>query len=111
MNQNTFHGNSTNIQIQQNTTNSSQTIAEGIDFEKVSKIFSQIRGNMDSLGNSDAERKKIEDTLNEVQTNVDSKTEPSRVRKALSIIKDILINSSGSLAASGILYLISGVLT
>ena len=111
-NANAFYGNSSNVQIQQDTSNSRQTIvgnSETLDFDKASEIFSHIRNNIDSLGVSEYEKKAIIDTLDEVQTNVDSKTESGLVRQALSIVKDFLIGVSGSLAASGILHLISSL--
>ena len=107
---NIFHGNSSNIQIQQNTANSSQTIvynSESIDFDKASGIFTLIRNNIDSLGVSESVKNTFIDTLDEVQANVDSKTEPNLVRQALSTVKNFLIGVSGSLAASGVLHLIS----
>ena len=110
MDKNIFSGNTSNVQIQQDTRDSHQILinsSESVDFEKVEEIFSQIRNNISSLGLSNAEQEKIIDTLNEVQKNVDLKTEPGLVRKALSTVRDFLIGVSGSLAASGILHLIS----
>jgi len=107
---NSFGGNVSNVQIQQDTRNSSQSIvnnSENVDFEKVRELFSQIRNNIDSLGVSNVEQEKIIGILNEVQTNVDLMTEPGLVRQALSTVRDFLIGVSGSLAASGILHLMS----
>jgi hypothetical protein len=109
-NSNIFRGNSSNIQIQQDAVNSNQAIvndSENIDFDKVNEIFTQIRNNMDLLGVSDAIKKEITDIINDVQTNVDEKNEPHRVKQALATIKDFLVGVSGSLAASGILHMIS----
>lgn len=103
---NNFYGDASNIQIQQNTNNSSQTmnISDSVDYEKALEIFNNVLANLDSfnLPNEDIER--LEKTVSEAKSVAEKKTDAGLVGKSLLVIKDIMLKASGSLTAQGILF-------
>jgi len=103
---NNFFGDTSNIQIQQNTSNSSQNmnIWESVDYEKALELFNHVLANLDSFNLPNEDRVLLEKTATEAKSKVETKTSGVIVRKSLSVIKDIMLRASGSLAAQGILY-------
>lgn len=107
-------GNATGIQIQQNTSNSSQkmTIQTGFDYEQIAKVLKDIQSytelpqfNSAYGENADHVKALINETLSAVQ----EKQEPNLIKKSLQVLKDLTIGAGGSLIASGILALLGSL--
>lgn len=110
----TIGDNARDIQIQQNASNSSQsmTIQTEFDYEKVAKALAEIKSYTDTPQfnstygeNADNVKALIEETLAAVQ----EKQEPGLIKKSLQVLKDLTIGASGSLIASGILALLGSL--
>ena len=108
---NHFHGSATNVQIQQNTNNSSQTINvdSEIDYDKAAEIFKTIIANMPSFNLPTGSERELVNIATEVMPMVEARTNTPSVKKALALVKDILLRTTSSLAASGVLYMISQI--
>ena len=107
-------GNATGIQIQQNSSNSSQnmTIQTGFDYEQIAKALKDIQSytelpqfNSTYGENADHVKALIDETLSAVQ----EKQEPGLIKKSLQVLKDLTIGAGGSLIASGILALLGSL--
>jgi len=95
-----------NIQIQQGTVNSSQTqtINEVFDYENAMQILNEISKYKSMFADVYGEDSKIaEETLDEAIKAVEKKEKPSKIKTALSVLKDITLRVSSSLIATGIL--------
>lgn len=110
----TIGDNATDIQIQQNSSFSSQnmTVQNDFDYEKVATTLREIQSYIeypqftDTYGaNSDNVKQLIEDTLSAVQ----EKQEPNLIKKSLKVLKDLTIGAGGSLIATGILSLLGNL--
>jgi len=98
-----IQGNINGVQIQQGTTNSSQ-------FEKVAEILNEIDKYVPMFADiygHDCE--KAENALNEAKEAVVARENPSKIKKALSILKDVSLRVSSSLIATGILTLLEKI--
>ena len=106
---NVYISNGKNIQIQQNSDNSSQTmsIEEMIDFDKAVEVFNHV---LEKAGEFNLDTKDVErllNVVNEAHPKAVQKKDGKHVKKALAIVREILTSVTGSLAAAGILHLIS----
>lgn len=103
---NIFNGNVTDIQIQQGTTNSTQTknVNSQFDYEAVNKIIEQIK-KYDGILESEFGTKAVElrEKVEEISFWVSKKDNPSKIKILLEDIKNLAIGVGGSLIASGIL--------
>ena len=106
-----FYGTASNVQLQQNTVNSSQNmiISNELDYEKILEVFEQILSNISEFNLSSEDAQQLEDTVNEAIPTVNAKKNIPFIKNTLAIIKDILIRTTSSLAASGILYMLSNL--
>jgi len=106
---NVFSGNTKNVQIQQHSTNSTQSmnIQDGFDFEKALEIFNHVIANIESFSLEDVEKNNLLKVATEAKALSESSTESGIVHKSVATIKDIMLRATGSLTASGILHLIS----
>ena len=107
-----IQGNINGIQIQQGTTNSSQfqNINQVFDYDKVAKIINEIDKYVPMFADiygHDCE--KAENALNEAKEAVVARENPSKIKKALSILKDVSLRVSSSLIATGILTLLEKI--
>lgn len=107
-----IQGSISGSQIQQGTMNSTQTmeVVNTFDYAKVLDVLSKIKRSTQNedfdidFGEKSVEVKQIiDDTLNMVET----KEEPTKIKKMLSTLKDLAVGVSGSLIASGICGLIT----
>ena len=107
-----IHGSVSGSQIQQGTTNSTQAmeVVNAFDYAQVLDVISKIKRSTQSedfnidFGEKSVEVKQIiDDTLRMVET----KEEPTKIKKMLNTLKDLTIGVSGSLIASGICGLIT----
>ena len=100
------------VQIQQGTTNSSQfqNVNQVFDYEKVAEILNEIDKYVPMFADiygHDCE--KAENALNEAKEAVVARENPSKIKKALSILKDVSLRVSSSLIATGILTLLEKI--
>ncbi len=107
-----IQGNINGVQIQQGTTNSSQfqNVNQVFDYEKVAEILNEIDKYVPMFADiygHDCE--KAENALNEAKEAVVAKEKTSKIKKALSILKDVSLRVSSSLIATGILTLLEKI--
>lgn len=107
-----IQGNINGVQIQQGTTNSSQfqNVNQVFDYEKVAEILNEIDKYVPMFADiygHDCE--KAENALNEAKEDVVARENPSKIKKALSILKDVSLRVSSSLIATGILTLLEKI--
>ena len=107
-----IQGNINGVQIQQGTTNSSQfqNVNQVFDYEKVAEILNEIDKYIPMFADiygHDCE--KAENALNEAKEAVVARENPSKIKKALSILKDVSLRVSSSLIATGILTLLEKI--
>ena len=107
-----IQGNINGVQIQQGTTNSSQfqNVNQVFDYEKVAEILNEIDKYVPMFADiygHDCE--KAENALNEAKEAVVARENPSKIKKALSILKDVSLRVSSSLIATGILTLLEKI--
>ena len=107
-----IQGNINGVQIQQGTTNSSQfqNVNQVYDYEKVAEILNEIDKYVPMFADiygHDCE--KAENALNEAKEAVVARENPSKIKKALSILKDVSLRVSSSLIATGILTLLEKI--
>ena len=107
-----IQGNINGVQIQQGTTNSSQfqNVNQVFDYEKVAEKLNEIDKYVPMFADiygHDCE--KAENALNEAKEAVVARENPSKIKKALSILKDVSLRVSSSLIATGILTLLEKI--
>ena len=107
-----IQGNINGVQIQQGTTNSSQfqNVNRVFDYDKVAEILNEIGKYVPMFADiygHDCE--KAENALNEAKEAVVARENPSKIKKALSILKDVSLRVSSSLIATGILALLKQI--
>lgn len=102
-------GNINNSQIQQNTTNSTQSMAMDFDYNKVLEVLNEVKQYFDvkefekAFGsNSD----KVKQIVIETIEMANKKDEPSKIKKALHLLLDLGVGVSSSIIAMGICTMI-----
>ena len=103
-----INGNVKDVQIQQGTDNSSQiyNVNSEFDYDKAIKILDEISKYIPMFADTYGENCKIaENALNEAVECVSERKNPSKLRNALSILKDVSLRASSSLIATGVLEL------
>ena len=106
-NTNNFYGNVNNIQFQQGTVNSTQTqkitSMETIDFDTVSAFIAKIK-KYDTLLDDEFGDKatEVRQKITEIDTLVQKKENPSKVKILLMELKNLSMGVAGSLIATGI---------
>lgn len=110
---NHFHADVNGIQIQQGnqTAKQNQTFEQSeFDYENVQKVIEEIKRNENELEGVYGENvNKVQEILQEVALLAEKKKEPKKIRESLLLLKDLSIGISGSLIASGIASMISGL--
>lgn len=110
---NNFYGDINGMQIQQGNEKAKQSQILGqpdVDYEKVQRIVEQIRKYDDKLDLEYGESAvKAREILTEVASLAEQKKEPGKIKNALLALKDLSIGITGSLIASGIVSVISGL--
>lgn len=81
-----------------------------LDFDKVMSLVDQIMSNIDKAGFSDAQKTEIQSDIQKIRVAIEEK-DCSIIRSALDHIKNICDGIAGSLIASGIVGLITQILT
>ena len=105
---NIFYGDTKNVQIQQNTNQSSQNISieQYFDFDKAVEIFEAVANNREKLGISSPEEEMLVKMVNEAMPKAKARTDSGFVEKALSVVRDTLVGVTANLISGGILYMI-----
>jgi len=106
--------NAKNLQIQQNSAGSQQTMTnqQGLNYEQVLLILSEIKEYFDfpqfekDFGESVDSMKNIVNTTMEAVAN---REDEGLIKKSLRIIRDIAVNAAGGLISSGIIALIGSL--
>jgi len=107
---NNFYGNANGVQIQQNTSHSTQTIINEMDFDKISNFISTLKDNMNQIGLQKEEQKVVESEIENISTELAStEPKPSVLKQSLQSIRTTLEGTAGNLTASGLLYLLGQI--
>lgn len=107
-----IHGDTNGVQIQQGTVDSSQfqNVNQEFDYDKVAEILNEISKYTPMFADIYGEDCKMaENALNEARKATSDKESFSKVKRALSILKDVSLRVSSSLIASGILTLLKQI--
>lgn len=107
-----FSGNVTGSQIQQGTTNSSQTmtVENSFDYDKVMDVLNKIQKTTNSADFQEDfadKAEQVKEIVLETIQMVQKKEEPTKIKKALSILKNIVIGVGENIIANGICGLIT----
>ena len=103
--------NAKDVQIQQNTTGSTQVIQkdEELDYEKVKNVLTEIceyfalpQFQSAFGGNSDNVKSIVKETLDAVE----KKEDETLIKKSLRVLREIAIGAAGNLIASGVVALL-----
>lgn len=107
---NNFYGNASGVQIQQNTSHSTQTIIGEMDFDNISNFISTLKENMNQIGLQAEEQRVIESEVATISTQLES-TQPrsSIVKQSLKTVRSVLEGVTGSIIASGLLHELSKI--
>lgn len=109
-NTNNFYDKVTGVQIQQGTNNSSQeqAVMPDFDFDKLRNILEQIKKYDNTFDNEYGEKApEIRSKIEEIETLLQKRENPSKIKILLSDIKNLSVGIVGSLIASGIVSLVS----
>lgn len=107
-----FPGNVIGSQIQQGTTNSSQTMSveNNFDYDSVMDVLNKIQKatNSGDFQEEFADKaEQVKDIVSDTIKMVQKKEEPSKIKKALSLLKDIAFGVGENIIANGICGLIT----
>lgn len=104
-----IQGNANGVQIQQSTTNSSQfqNVNQEFDYDKAAEVLNEISKYIPMFSDTYGQECEIvEKALNEAKDDVSRRENPSKIKKTLSILKDVSLRVSSSLIATGVLELL-----
>ena len=106
--------NARDIQIQQNTVNSSQEMNATTDFDykQVLDVLREIKDYVEMPKFKEAFKDNADNVISLINGSIEAaenKENPSLIKKSLNIIKDLAIGATGSLIASGILALLQTI--
>lgn len=109
-----IYGNIDSSQIQQGTINSTQNMIIEFDYDKAISVIDEINKyasnknfDEDYGDNSD----KAKGLITDIHSMIRSKEDPAKIKHALSVLKDLSIGVSSSLIASGVVGLITQLLS
>ncbi len=108
-----FSGDSSNIQIQQNVSESQQhqEINKNVDYKSIEEILDEIARYKPMFAEVYGENsEQATDILDKLISLVKEKEEKSIIQKALGVFKDLTLRVSSSLLATGILGLIAKIM-
>lgn len=112
-NTNNFYGETSGVQIQQGTNNSSQeqTIAQDFNYEKVKEILEQIK-KYDSMFDEEygENAPELRNKIEEIEVLLQKRENPNKIKVLLTEIKNLSVGVIGSLIASGIVVAITSVI-
>lgn len=107
---NNFYGNTSGVQIQQHTQNSSQTQINEVDLEKIESFISTLQQNISNIELDNSSKRNIEKEIEKISKQLgSSKPKASVLRESMSTIRNVLEGVTGSLIASGLLHELSKI--
>lgn len=103
--------NATGVQIQQNSAGASQAMdcSQGLDYEQVRKVLTEIKGYFDFPQFKDAfgeNADNVKTVVEETMKSVEKGESESIIKKSLHVLREIAIGAAESLIGSGILGLL-----
>lgn len=107
---NHFHGNASGIQIQQDVSNSTQSINAPLDTTQISDFIVKLKESLTETGLSTAQQNVIETEIETIENEINS-VQPvaTNLQKSINSIKTTLEGAGGNLIASGLLYMIDKI--
>lgn len=110
-NRNAFYGDVSNIQIQQDVINSTQvqTINQEYDYSEALRLLRQLQENMGTLGLDSAGQSEINKLIETVKSSIEQKEPKSKIKQGLNLLKEFLMRTTTSLAATGAITLITNL--
>ena len=84
-------------------------ISQFKNFDKAAELFGHILDNIDSFNLTSEDKKHVKEIATEALLKVQSHTDGTFIKNAISFIKGVLEKTTASITASGILYLISQI--
>lgn len=112
-NQNMFYGDASNIQIQQDAINSTQmqSINQECDYTEPLRLLRQLQENIVSLGLDDAGQIEAKRLIETVESSIAKKEPHSKIKQGLNLLKEFLMRTTTTLAATGAVTLISNLIS
>lgn len=107
-----IQGNTSGVQIQQGTINSSQfqNSNQEFDYDKTAEVLNEISKYIPMFADTYGQECEIvEKALNQARDDVSHRENPSKIKKTLSILKDVSLRVSSSLIATGVLELLKQI--
>ncbi|PEU93480.1 hypothetical protein CN415_12615 [Bacillus cereus] len=94
------------IQVQQNTSNSSQTMQQtNLDMRKVDELLGNIKENIKALNLNDEQKETISANVETIERQKQlSNPNPTIIKEGFSTIRNVLEGVTGSMIASGLIY-------
>ena len=111
-NRNVFYGNVSNIQIQQNAINSTQVqnINQECDYSEVLSLLRQLQEDIGTLGLDNQAQSEVKKLIDTVESSIGQKEPQSKIRQGLNLLKEFLMRTTTSLAATGAVTLITNLI-
>ncbi|MEB9549022.1 hypothetical protein P4J60_02045 [Bacillus cereus] len=103
---NIFHGNATGIQIQQQTSNSNQSMQQNhLDIQKIEELLKTIKENLEQIDLDSGQKATINTNIEMIEKQKQlSNPNPVIIKEGFSTIRNVLEGVTGSLIASGIIH-------
>ncbi|MDA1612201.1 hypothetical protein PDK26_13295 [Bacillus cereus] len=100
------HGNATGLQIQSQTSNSSQTMQQdNLDIQKVDELLHSIKEHMPQISLNNEQKETINANLETIEKQKQLKAPNSTIiREGFSTIRNVLEGVTGSIVASGLIH-------
>ena len=111
-NRNVFYGDVSNVQIQQEVIDSTQEqcINQEYDYSETLSLLQQLQENIASLGLNDAGQSEVKRLIETVESAIEQKEPQSKIKNGLNLLKEFLMRTTTTLAATGAVTLITNLL-
>lgn len=111
-NRNTFYGDVSNIQIQQDVINSTQvqSINQEYDYSEVLSLLRQLQEDIGTLGLDNQAQSEVKKLIDTVESSIEQKEPQSKIKQGLNLLKEFLMRTTTSLAATGAVTLITNLI-
>ncbi len=111
-NRNAFWGNVSNTQIQQDAINSTQVqnINQECDYSGVLSLLRQLQESIGTLGLDNQTQSEVKKLIDTVENSIEQKEPKSKIKQRLNLLKEFLMRTTTSLAATGAVTLITNLI-
>lgn len=111
-NRNIFNGDVSNIQIQQDVINSTQlqSIIREYDYSEALSLLRQLQLGIGELGLDNSGQSEVKKLIDTVESSIGKKEPPSKIKQGLNLLKEFLMRTTTSLAATGAVTLITNLI-